>query len=205
MLCGICKLNLPASWKTTFAAMAVTCFFGLLHLCEVMWSLHNIKADDVHFYVWDYNSDFSAKAGNKSFITICFWTCKTDQDRSHKLWTWLAREKEPTLCPVRANLKYLKIWPQNSEHYFVALNRRPITRDAFVKTLNVEIMQVLGKLQFYSSHSLQIGGSVHLYMSGWSLPQIMDKGHWKSEYVAKHYCLNKCSSLVSQKFTFSAF
>ncbi len=51
MLCGIHKLNLPALWKTTFAVMAVTCFFGLLHLGEVMQSLHNIKADDVHFYV----------------------------------------------------------------------------------------------------------------------------------------------------------
>ena len=62
-----------------------------------------------------------------------------------------------------------------------------MTRTYFVNALN-EALDALGGGFTYALHSLCMGGAAHLYLMGWSVNQIMEKGRWVNPDVAKRYC-----------------
>ncbi len=62
------------------------------------------------------------------------------------------------------------------DQFFVDQKGRPIMREQFCKTLSLAVKLVLGKSTNYASHSVRIGGAVHLYLSSWTVDQIMAQG-----------------------------
>ncbi len=162
--------------------MVLTTFFGLLWIGEITQSQHNIKNVDINFYMCH-------KQGNaKTLVILYFASSKTDQTGVRKQWTWVTGESNRTLCPIQALMYYLARRPHNVDYFFVGAHGHPITRKQFIKMLNLGTELAIGKNKHYSSHSLWIGGAVHLYLSGWSLKQIKNKGRWHSDSTAEWYC-----------------
>ena len=172
-------------------------FHALLRVGEVTKSPHNLKADSLTLLArcWDPNIPLHQ---HQLIITLTVQTMKTDQLGNKGQWTWVAKERNPLLCPVAALLDYLSIRPQGAESLFVTQDSCLVQREHLIHILNYGISAALGLDSSYSSHSLRMGGAVYLLMSRWSNNQIMARGRWVTPEVAMSYA-NSFKKLFSRK------
>ncbi len=91
-----------------YLAMIMVAFHGLLRLCEIMDSLHNLKADMVEILMhhFQFTEDLDQKY---SIVVFKFGTSKTDHIGNKREWTWIASEKDKDICLVVHYMEYLKV------------------------------------------------------------------------------------------------
>ena len=168
-------------------AIIWTMFYGLLRVGEISESPHNLKHSSLNVLARHYNPNCPLDA-HQVVITLDFQTMKTDQYGEQSQWIWFAKEEDhPEICPIRAMLKYLALCPEHSEWLFCDKIGRPLTHQFVAENLN-QSFKWIDNVHKYRTHSLRIGGAMYLLMSGWTMEQIMARGHCKSSESAMKYC-----------------
>ncbi len=163
------------------SSLMTLAFHALLRIgkcCQLPQTLH---LSDVNFLV---NQDTS----QNKFITISFGTTKTDQLGLQNQWTWILKSKE-TDCPVTHLLSYLKLRPSSQCHnLFLNSRGNPMTKSQFASKFMKLLRSTGQQTDSFKSHSLRIGGATYLFLQGWSINDIKDKGRWVSDTTARLYC-----------------
>ena len=145
-------------------------FFGLLCPEEIVHSEHALLA-------------------SKVYISSTKVVCLLPMSKAHKgpVPQSIHLYKQPNLaCPVTAFTNYSKIRSSQGGQYFIKVDGTPIT--------NLDLTNILCHLsQFlnlphhhFKPHSLRIGGSTHLHLSGVLVHKIKEIGQWSSDVFKKY-------------------
>ncbi len=118
---------------------------------------------------------------------------KTDQEGAGTRVIIESGEDE-TSCPVRVLKRYLYEAKITSGPIFRAIDRhgniskKAISSESIASIVKCHVEKTLGRnADQYGAHSLRSGFATALDEHGATLPQIMQRGRWKSERVARRY------------------
>ena len=91
-----------------------------------------------------------------------------------------------TACPVAALTAYFRLRPHKLGQLFIKLNGTLVFPQDLAAIL-AKLAQFLNlPAQLIKPHSLRIGGSTHLYLSGFDLQYIQNKGRWASQAFRRY-------------------
>ena len=98
--------------------------------------------------------------------------------------------KQPNIaCPVTAFTNYAKARSSQGEQFFIKVDGTPTT-SADLANILCRLSQFLNLLHHhFKPHSLQIGGSTHLHLSGVPVHKIKEIGRWLSDTFKKYICV----------------
>ena len=138
-----------------YSALLIIGFHGLFHPGELAMSEHAILAENVHI------------GTSKAVIILPTSKTKCTCTVQH-----ITINTSSTACPIKAITAYALICPKRPGQLFIRLSGNPV--------LTQDIAYILNKLsafldlpqQLIKPHSLCIGGSTYLYLSGHSLKEI---------------------------------
>ena len=91
-----------------------------------------------------------------------------------------------TACPIKALSAHALIHPKRPGQFFIRLSGNPVLMQDIAHILNKLSSFLKLPQQLIKPHSLHIGGSSHLYLTGHSLKSIQEKGKWSSQ-AFEHY------------------
>ena len=148
-----------------YTALLSAGFFGLLRPGEMVKSEHALLVQNVYF---------------NSHKVVCFLpTSKTHSGPAPQM-VQLYRQNNLT-CPVSALTNYSKIRAPKPGQYFIKVDGAPVTSSDLALLL-CRLAQFLGlPHQHFKPHSLRIGGSTHLHLSGVPVHKIKEMGRWSSD------------------------
>ena len=143
-----------------YAAVLSAGFFGLLCPGEMVYSEHALAATNI-------------------YISITKVVCLLPNSKVHRgtVPQLVHLYKQPIrACPVSAFIKYAKVRPPKWGQFFIKVDGTPIN--------NGDLANMLSRLpeflnlphQHFKPHSLRIGGSSHLHLSGTPVYKIKEIG-----------------------------
>ena len=147
-------------------------FRTLLRVSHVVVSSHTLCREDVKFnpngcLIRVKSSKTSLGAGAHRFIPV----------------TWAA---DKSICAVRGLRAMFNRYPAApSAPLFVVPGKGPLTYSTFSKIFKVllERSKIVGD---FASHSLRRGGATYMSMVGCTVPQVKERGGWKSDCVYRY-------------------
>ena len=169
---------LEVMFKTIFSLA----YYGLMRIGELTDSPHVLKACNVHI------------SQNKDKILLILFTSKTHDRSKHpqKIKISAIPLPKPSVqffCPfmlIRAYLNLRGSYENNSEPFFIFADKTPVSVNCMFAMLKCAIMALHLDTSLYNFHGLRIGRSTDLYKMGYSIEQIKQAGHWKSNAVYKY-------------------
>ena len=150
--------------QSLFRAMLLCAFFALCRISEFTMGKtgHNLHRSDLTFR-------------KTSQFQLSFRTFKHSVAKSS-----VTVNSQPIHCPVKALELYCASRPRKATFLFCQQNGQPIPRLQFVTMLQRLVIAANKDPQFFTSHSLRIGGATYAAQLGMSALQIQRLGRWRS-------------------------
>jgi integrase len=149
--------------RTCFKAMCALAFHLLLRVGEFTASPHNLQ--------------FSNVRCEHDQVEIIFPHYKHSHTQSRHT---LVASPDILHCPVQLLAQYLAVRGQASGPLFVSAQGRAITRQEFLASLRLALVQAGYPAEQYNTHSFRIGGASHLAQQGVPEERIRFLGRWSS-------------------------
>ena len=173
--------------KAMYQALFAMAYYGLFRIGEIVDGSHTMQARNVYF------------AQNKSKILIVLYTSKTHDvnSRPQKIKISALEQQPKTLnkkfrhfCPFELFNKYLKLrgteYDEITEHFFIFQGKQPVDQDIVRAVLAKMIEKVGLDPRIYTFQGMHAGHATDLHLWGFSLEEIKDIGHWKSNAIYKY-------------------
>ena len=138
-----------------YTAMLTIGFHGLFQTGELAMSEHVILAENVHI------------STNKAVIILPTSKAYHTHHPQH-----ITINSCITACPIKALTAYALVHPQRQGQFFVRLSGNPVVTQDIAGIYNKLAVFLNLPPQLTKPHSLRIGGSTHLYLSGYSCQEI---------------------------------
>ena len=147
-----------------YSALLMVGFYGLFCPGELVMSEHVILAENIHI--------------GTTKVIIILLTSKANYTHSaqHIMLT-----SQSTACPIKALTVYALIHPKRPGQFFIRLSGNLVLMQDIAHILNKLSSFLKLPQELIKPHSLHIGGSSHLYLTGHSLKYIQEKGRWLSQ------------------------
>jgi integrase len=176
-------MRLALNGYPRYALAALLQFDCLLRVSELM----NLKASDVAFQEdARLGSGFQDSKVEHAGVCVSIRKAKTGRNQSV-----LVVDKDVATL-LRFAMKGLK----PSDMLFPAW--RKDRADCYREKL-LQACKQLGLSADYNTHSLRHGGATHLFIKGWKIADIMQRGRWKSSESADRYIQAGRSLLMQQQ------
>ena len=153
-----------------YAAVLSVGFFGLSCPGEMVLSEHALLATNM-------------------YISSTKVVCLLPTSKAHKgpFPQSVYLYKQPNVaCQVTAFVQYAKVRPPKGGQFFIKVDGNPINRGDLDNILHrlSELLHL--PHQHFKSHSLRIGRSSHLHLSGVPVQKIKEIGRWSSNVLKKY-------------------
>lgn len=156
-------------------------FFGLLRIGEITIS----KACEAPRII-QYSNIEIVKESNVYYILLTIKFSKTDQFGISNTIQINEEKVNFTVCPVRTLKKFLGVRPHFFGPLYCHFNKKPVTRNQFIKVLQ-DCLKYLGFAQeAIKCHSFRIGGCTYLFQKGTDEAMIKKKGRWTSDCFKRY-------------------
>ena len=187
MIAGLNKVLNSSYDITLYTALLSAGFFGLLRPGEMVKSDHALSVHNVYF--------------NRDKVVCFLPTSKAHRGPVPQV-VQLDRQNS-SACPVSAMTNYSKIRSPMAGQFFIKVDGTPVTSSDFSLLLS-RLAQFLGLPSHQvKPHSLRIGGSTHLHLSGVPVSTIKERGRWSSNafkrYIRPDYFCSPQEDLVYRR------
>ena len=148
------------------------------------------------FYAFLRVSEFtSIPSGSQHALTVRQITCTNVNDvpalfirfdsfkhsKGRPFTLQINQTENPSYCPVRVMMQYLKLRPQGQDILFVTQDNSPVSAARFNSIVKECTLRVTGSCEGYSTHCFRIGAVSHcFYDKGMSKDVISRMARWSS-------------------------
>ena len=171
--------------KILYRALFLVMYYGLMHVGEVAFSDHSVKAANVHV------------GTNKDKILLILESSKTHgkESRPQKIKISAVDRKftnsnnvgNRIFCPFKATRAYNRIrgpYEDNAEPFFVLPDRcTPVKIEMVRQILKQALANVGLNDELYNCHSIRGGRAVEMSDFGYQIERIREAGRWRSNAV----------------------
>ena len=184
LLCIFAKLDMSIFNNLVFWAATTLAFRCLLRASNYCKSRHSLMVDDLLFV--------------KEGIVVKISSSKTNQFNEYVSEIPIFANSDSPLCPVKWICKMLSIRrPARGDNLFLLSikgNWKPMSAVWFNKMLKMYCT-----LPKVSSHSLRRGGASYMLQLKFKLPEVKQRGLWKSACVFEYLSLRTDQAMVRDK------
>lgn len=110
----------------------------------------------------------------------------------------LVRQQDINICPINALINYLRLRGLSDGPLFSLPNLEPISREFFLKNLNLNLRFCGLDTKVFKSHSFRIGGASYYAELGLSDGQIRLIGRWRSNAFLKYIRCQRVRLAISE-------
>ena len=171
------KFSVQPYLRSLYRAIFSIAYYGLMRIGEIAsGGTHPVKARGVHL------------GNNKNKILLLLRSSKTHgkESRPQKIKIVQILDIKRFYCPFKILRQYFTYrggYLEDNEGFFVFSDRSAIPADRVCKVLR----ELLGSLRLdpllCDTSSLRSGHAVDMYKMRYSLPEIQEKGRWKSNAI----------------------
>ena len=174
LLCISKIVNMESHLEIVVFAAMLFLFRTLLRVSHVVDSKHTALHSDVKF--------------NSQGFLLSVKTAKNLKSKEKNWYVPVVRSKDSSICAVSWLERVLaKSQVKVDSPLFATESDTSLSYSLFSRKFKTLIVRA-GLNGNFASHSLRRGGATHMSMKGCSVPELKDRGGWKSDCVFKYIC-----------------